>query len=151
MTPDHTSGLRSPQMGPQLRPGPFFISKTRSLWLPNTMRPSCMFQIRIQGGLKMTFLAPSRLVFSWFSLREMAGILYLTNHWIFSPHFVCNDVIHRIKSNAFLMTWFGATIGQIQHTGALNVGFTPRPIRLKWPHWLQWNSTAMELPFETKS
>ena len=77
--------------------GPFFIPKTRYLWLPNTMRPSCMSQNRIQGGQKMTFLAPSWLIFSWFSLWEMAGILYLTNHWIFSPHFSCTDVIYRIK------------------------------------------------------
>ena len=27
MTPDHTSGLRSPQMGPQLRPGTIFNSQ----------------------------------------------------------------------------------------------------------------------------
>ena len=130
--------------------GPFFIPKTRYLWLPNTMQPSCMFQIRIQGGQKMTFLAPSWLIFSWFSTREMAGILYLTNHWIFSPRFSCNDVIYRAKSNAILITWFGAAVGQIQHMGAWKVGFMPRPIRHKCPHWLQWNSTAME-PFETKS
>jgi len=36
--------------------------------------------------------------------REMAGILYLTNHWIFSPQLSCNDVIFRIKSNAVLIT-----------------------------------------------
>ena len=30
----------------------------------------------------MTFLAPPWLIFSWFSLREMAGIIHLTNHWI---------------------------------------------------------------------
>ena len=82
--------------------------------------------------------------------REMAGILYLTNHWIFSPQLSCNDVIFRIKSNAVLITWFGAAVGQIQHTGAWKVGLTPRPIRHKCPHWLQWNSTAME-PFDTKS
>jgi len=144
MTPNHTSGLRSPEMGPQLRPGTIFHSQIWYLWLPYTMWPSCMFQNRMQGGQKMTFLAPSWLIFSWFSLREMAGILYLTNHWICSPHFSCNDGIYRIKSNAILITWIGAAIGQIQHTGAWKVGFTPRPIRHKWPHWLQWNSTAME-------
>jgi hypothetical protein len=86
MTPDHTSGLRSPQMGPQLRPGT--IPKTRYLWLPYTMRISCMFKNRIQGGQKMTFSAPSWLIFS----KGMTGILYLTNHWIFPPHFSCNDI-----------------------------------------------------------
>ena len=27
------------------------------------------------------------------SLREMAEIVYLTNHWVFSPHFFCNDIL----------------------------------------------------------
>jgi len=62
----------------------------------------------------MTFWAPSWLIFS----KGMAGILYLTNHWIFSPHFSCNGVIYSINSNAILMTCFGAAVGQIQHTGA---------------------------------
>ena len=48
----------------------------------------------------MTFLAPSWLI----SLRDKAGILYLTNHWIFSPHFSCNDITCRIKSNAILIS-----------------------------------------------
>ena len=81
--------------------GPFFIPKTRYLWLPYTIQPSCcIFQNRIQGGQIMTFLAPSWLIFSWFSLRKMAGIMYFTDRWFFSPHFSCSVVICRIKSNA---------------------------------------------------
>jgi len=36
----------------------------------------------------MTFLAPFWLI----SLKEMAGILYLTKHWIFPPHLCFNDI-----------------------------------------------------------
>ena len=132
MTPDHIWAHSSAL-------GPFCIPKTRYSWIPYTMRPSCMLHNRIQGGQKMTFLTPSWLIFSWFFLREMAGILYLTNHRIFSPHFLCSDIIYRIKSSAILMTWFGAAVGQIQHTGAWKVGFTPRRIRHKGPRLLQWN------------
>ena len=71
---DHTSGLRSPQMGPQLHSGTIFIPKTRYSWLPYTMRPSCMFKNRIQGGQKMTFSTPSWLIFSkgngWISVSH---------------------------------------------------------------------------------
>ena len=49
----------------------------------------------------------------WFSLRAMAGILYLTNHWIFSPHSCCNDIYLKNKVKCNLMTWFGAVGGQI--------------------------------------
>jgi hypothetical protein len=35
--------------------GPFFIPKTKYLWLPYTMQPSRMFKIRIQGGQMSLF------------------------------------------------------------------------------------------------
>ena len=54
---DHLKWAHSSAMGP------IFIPKTRYSWLAYTMRPPCTFK-KIQGGQKMTFLAPSWLIFS---------------------------------------------------------------------------------------
>ena len=52
--------------------GPLLIPKTS--WLSYTMRPSCMSKNKIQGGQRMTLLAPYWLIFS------------KGNGWNFVPH-----------------------------------------------------------------
>ena len=94
----------------------------------------------VKNDLFCTFLADFLMIFykgnSWNSVSHQLLDLFTS--------FFLQWCFYSIKSNAILITWFGASVGQIQHTGAWKVGFTPRPIRHKCPHWLQWNSTAME-------
>ena len=141
MTPDHTGWPQITSNGPTAPPWDYFSFSKLGIYdfLAPCHHPACS-----KIGYKEVKRWPFWHRLGWFYHEFLAGILYLTNHWIFSPHFSCNEVIYRIKSNAILITWFGAAVGQIQHTGAWKVGFTPRPIRHKWPHWMQWNLTAME-------
>jgi len=52
-------------------------------------------------------------LFARFSLREMAGILYLTNHWDFSLHCFAMIFFWYKNFKAPKITQFGAVGGQI--------------------------------------
>ena len=67
--------------------------------------------------------------FGWFFLREMTENPQLTNHWVFSLHFFCND-IYFVKEHHATMNdsiWASGWSGMEIYTW--KVGFTPRPIR----------------------
>jgi len=68
MTPDHTSGLRSPQMGPQLRPGTVFHSQNyvfmTSLYHATILHVPKQDARRSKNDLFGTFLAGFLMIFS---------------------------------------------------------------------------------------
>jgi len=64
-------------------------------------------------------------------LRKMAKIAYLTNHWVFSLHFFCNDICCYCYMNAKSLKKHSIRCSgwSVVKTWVQKVGFTPRLIR----------------------